>query len=275
MIQTAYWYLHTDQFRYDHFGADALAATQVGRALGGHDHRGRPRAVGAAGLDAVVPDVRPQPADARRRRRRLGHPGRGVRAAALQDGSLRFAGEDPDAPENFPRVLTIWRSNLLGSSAKGNEYFLEHLLGTDSSLRAAGGAARAPAPRRRLEGRGAARQARPAAHARLPDDVDHGVLRRGPAGGHLVREVRPEQHRHAPVRALVQPGHRAAVADPHRLRRVPRDRQGVQRAGRDAPRRPAGRRRGPADARHPGRDGDPVGDRARLEGRASATRCRA
>ena len=26
MIQTAYWYLHTDQFRYDHFGADTLSA---------------------------------------------------------------------------------------------------------------------------------------------------------------------------------------------------------------------------------------------------------
>ena len=33
-------------------------------------------------------------------------------------------------------MLTIWRANLLGSSAKGNEYFLKHLLGTDSSLRA-------------------------------------------------------------------------------------------------------------------------------------------
>ncbi len=27
MIQTAFWYLHTDQFRYDQFGADTLAAT--------------------------------------------------------------------------------------------------------------------------------------------------------------------------------------------------------------------------------------------------------
>ena len=27
MIQTAYWYLHTDQFRYDQFGADTLSAT--------------------------------------------------------------------------------------------------------------------------------------------------------------------------------------------------------------------------------------------------------
>ena len=49
---------------------------------------------------------------------------------------MRFAAEDPDGPGNAPKVLTVWRSNLLGSSAKGDEYFLQHLLGTDSSLRA-------------------------------------------------------------------------------------------------------------------------------------------
>ena len=54
----------------------------------------------------------------------------------LKAGRLRFAGEDPDAPQNYPRILSIWRANLLGSSAKGNEYFLKHLLGTDASLRA-------------------------------------------------------------------------------------------------------------------------------------------
>ena len=37
---------------------------------------------------------------------------------------------------NYPRILSIWRANLLGSSGKGNEYFLKHLLGTDSSVRA-------------------------------------------------------------------------------------------------------------------------------------------
>ncbi|HEX6878208.1 MAG TPA: molybdopterin dinucleotide binding domain-containing protein, partial [Nocardioidaceae bacterium] len=54
----------------------------------------------------------------------------------LKTGELRFACEDPDSPENFPRVLAVWRANLLGSSGKGNEYFLKYLLGTDSSLRA-------------------------------------------------------------------------------------------------------------------------------------------
>ena len=266
MIQTAYWYLHTDQFRYDHFGADALAASKAGGLWAGMTTADVLAQSARLGWMPSYPTFDRNPLTLADDVAASGTPAAEYVPAALQDGSLRFAGEDPDAPENFPRVLTIWRSNLLGSSAKGNEYFLEHLLGTDSSLRARGGAARAPAARRRLEGRGSAREARPAADSRLPDDVDDGVQRRGPAGGHLVREVRPEQHRHASVRALVQPGHRPAVADPHRLRRVPRDRQGVQRARGDAPRCPPGPRRGAPDARHPGRDGDAVGDRARLEG---------
>jgi nitrate reductase alpha subunit len=48
----------------------------------------------------------------------------------LRAGRLRFACEDPDAEDNHPRVLTVWRSNLLGSSGKGHEYFLKHMLGT-------------------------------------------------------------------------------------------------------------------------------------------------
>ena len=55
---------------------------------------------------------------------------------ALQSGEVKFAIEDPDAPENWPRVLTVWRANLLGSSSKGNEYFLRHLLGADNAVRA-------------------------------------------------------------------------------------------------------------------------------------------
>ena len=33
-------------------------------------------------------------------------------------------------------MLTLWRANLLGSSSKGNEYFLKHLLGTSNAVRA-------------------------------------------------------------------------------------------------------------------------------------------
>ncbi len=48
---------------------------------------------------------------------------------SLQDGSLRFACEQPDHPDNFPRIMFVWRSNLLGSSGKGHEYMLKYLLG--------------------------------------------------------------------------------------------------------------------------------------------------
>src|SRR5699024_10390263 len=51
----------------------------------------------------------------------------------LKDGSISFAAEDPDAPENFPRIWSIWRANTLGSSAKGDQYFFRHLLGVDSA----------------------------------------------------------------------------------------------------------------------------------------------
>jgi len=52
----------------------------------------------------------------------------------LVDGSLRMSCEAPDNPRNFPRNLFIWRSNLLGSSGKGHEYMLKHLLGTKNGV---------------------------------------------------------------------------------------------------------------------------------------------
>jgi nitrate reductase alpha subunit len=54
----------------------------------------------------------------------------------LWQGRLRFAAEDPDDPANWPRVLTVWRANLLDSSGKGMEYFMRHLLGTHDAVRA-------------------------------------------------------------------------------------------------------------------------------------------
>jgi nitrate reductase alpha subunit len=54
----------------------------------------------------------------------------------LKADRLHFAGEDPDDPRNFPRVMTIWRANLLGSSGKGMEYFMRHLIGVEDAVRA-------------------------------------------------------------------------------------------------------------------------------------------
>ncbi len=65
------------------------------------------RAAGAADTDGIIRHVTGQ----------------------LVRGELEWAVEHPDAPQNFPRVLFVWRSNLLGASGKGHEYFLRHMLG--------------------------------------------------------------------------------------------------------------------------------------------------
>jgi len=52
----------------------------------------------------------------------------------LAAGDLKLSIEDPDSPENFPRILLMWRANFLASSGKGHEYILKHLLGTDNSV---------------------------------------------------------------------------------------------------------------------------------------------
>jgi nitrate reductase alpha subunit len=53
--------------------------------------------------------------------------------AALEQRRLKFAVEDPDAPDNWPRLWFVWRGNALMASAKGHEYFLKHYLGTHSN----------------------------------------------------------------------------------------------------------------------------------------------
>ncbi|MFH0515800.1 nitrate reductase subunit alpha [Streptomyces sp. M41] len=132
MIGTAYWFLNTDQWRYDRFTADVLASPL-----------GRGRFEGMTGADCLALSARsgwmPSYPTFDRNPLELGEvfgdPVARV-VAELRAGTLKFACEDPDAPENWPRVLTLWRANLLGSSAKGAEYFTRHLLGTHSSLRA-------------------------------------------------------------------------------------------------------------------------------------------
>jgi nitrate reductase alpha subunit len=52
----------------------------------------------------------------------------------LAKREIKMAVEDPDAPENWPRVWYIWRGNALMSSAKGHEYFLKHYLGTHTNM---------------------------------------------------------------------------------------------------------------------------------------------
>jgi nitrate reductase alpha subunit len=135
MIQTAYWYLHSDQFRYDQFGADTLAAAS-GSQQAGKTTADLNAQSARMGWMPSYPTFDRNPLTLADEAEAAGVPVADHVVDQLKSGELRFACEDPDAEANYPRVLTVWRANLLGSSAKGNEYFLKHLLGTDSSVRA-------------------------------------------------------------------------------------------------------------------------------------------
>ncbi len=138
MIGTAYWYMHTDQWRFDGYRADALASPLAEGHLAGMHTADTIAQSARLGWMPFYPQFDRNPLDladeavAAQPDAPVDHV-----VSSLTDGSLKFGIEDVDAPQNWPRTLVLWRANLLGSSSKGNEYFLKHLLGTHSNLMAA------------------------------------------------------------------------------------------------------------------------------------------
>lgn len=136
MAGTSFYYINTDQYRYDGFGADELASP-LGKGLF-QDKALADCLVQAVrlGWTPAFPTFNRNPLELAAEAEAAGQEPADYVVSALKSGALRFAIEDPDAEENWPRVLTVWRANLLGSSSKGNEYFLRHLLGTSDAVRA-------------------------------------------------------------------------------------------------------------------------------------------
>jgi nitrate reductase alpha subunit len=136
MTATSYLYLHTDQWRYEQFGADELS-TPLGRGLfAGKTIVDAMAQSSRLGWAPSYPTFDRNPLDLADAAAAAGQSVNDYVVDELTGGRLHFAGEDPDNPGNFPRVLTVWRSNLLGSSGKGMEYFMRHLLGTHDAVRA-------------------------------------------------------------------------------------------------------------------------------------------
>ncbi|HEX7804813.1 MAG TPA: nitrate reductase subunit alpha [Cellulomonas sp.] len=136
MIGTAFWYLATDQWRYDGLPADALASPLATGAFAGRTTADCLVESTKRGWMPSYPTFDRNPLTLVDDAEAAGMDPAAYVVEELRAGRLHYAVEDPDAPENFPRVLSVWRANILGSSGKGNEYFLKHLLGTDSAVRA-------------------------------------------------------------------------------------------------------------------------------------------
>lgn len=135
-IGTGFWYLATDQWRYDGLPADQLASPLARGKFTGRTTADCMVESVKRGWMPAYPTFSRNPLDLADEAAAAGKEPAQHIVDSLTDGSLEYAVEDPDAPENFPRVVLVWRANILGSSGKGNEYFLKHLLGTDSAVRA-------------------------------------------------------------------------------------------------------------------------------------------
>ncbi len=130
MNSTSFFYAHTDQWRYEKLNARELLSPLANPGDWPEhmlDYNVRAERMGWL---PSAPQLGRNPLEVAKEAQAAGLNVKDYVVQSLKDGSLTLACEDPDAPQNFPRNMFVWRSNLLGSSGKGHEYFLKHLLGT-------------------------------------------------------------------------------------------------------------------------------------------------
>ncbi len=127
---TSFFYAHTDQWRYEKLDVSEILSPLADRkAFGGSliDYNVRAERMGWL---PSAPQLQRNPIRLAAEAEAAGLDAKAYVAAQLKSGDLRMSCEDPDHPDNWPRNMFVWRSNILGSSGKGHEYFLKHLLGT-------------------------------------------------------------------------------------------------------------------------------------------------
>ncbi len=131
---TSSFYAHSDQWRYETLDVkDILSPTAPAGPWDGAliDYNVRAERMGWL---PSAPQLKENPLGIAAKAAAAGLEPKDYVANALKSGDLEMSCDDPDAPENWPRNLFVWRSNLLGSSGKGHEYFLKHLLGAQNGV---------------------------------------------------------------------------------------------------------------------------------------------
>ncbi len=135
MNSTSAWYAHADQWRYETVSSSEILSPTAPdgdyKDLSLIDYNIRAERMGWL---PSAPQLRTNPLEVGKAAMASGKTIPEYVAEQLKAGTLEMSAQDPDAPENWPRNLFVWRSNLLGSSGKGHEYFLKHLLGTDHGV---------------------------------------------------------------------------------------------------------------------------------------------
>ncbi|KZK99971.1 MULTISPECIES: nitrate reductase subunit alpha [unclassified Pseudovibrio] len=134
MNSTSFFYAHTDQWRYETLKVDEILSPTApdgdwDASLIDYNIRAE-----RMGWLPSAPQLEANSLQVAKAIEESGKEAKDYIAQELKSGSLKLSCEDPDNEANWPRNLFVWRSNLLGSSGKGHEYFLRHLLGTEHGV---------------------------------------------------------------------------------------------------------------------------------------------
>ena len=134
MNGTSFFYAHTSQWRHEKLGtSEILSPTADGKlkSMALLDFNAKSERMGWL---PSAPQLSANPLDVVQAAEAAGQDPIQYAVQRLKSGELDMACNDPDNPQNFPRNLFVWRSNILGSSGKGHEYFLKYLLGTQNAV---------------------------------------------------------------------------------------------------------------------------------------------
>jgi nitrate reductase alpha subunit len=150
MNSTSFFYAHTNQWRYERLGIEEILSPLARGELEGSLIDFNVRAERMGWLPSA-PQLRDGGLALCRDAAVRGKDPIAHAIDGLRDGSIALSCTDPDDRRNWPRNLFVWRSNLLGSSGKGHEYFLKYLLGTQHGVQGKDLGAEGVAPPREVK----------------------------------------------------------------------------------------------------------------------------
>ena len=134
MNGTSFFYAHTSQWRHEKLNVSEILSPTADPAAAQDrliDYNVRAERMGWL---PSAPQLQTNPIEVVKAAEAAGQDPVKYAVEQLKSGKLKLSCEDPDHPQNFPRNMFVWRSNILGSSGKGHEYFLKYLLGTQNAV---------------------------------------------------------------------------------------------------------------------------------------------
>lgn len=130
MNGTSFYYAHTDQWRYETLRMSELLSPLAPAGNWPDSPLDYNVKAERMGWLPSAPQLQANPIELGRRLHETGENPADFVINSMKMGDLKFSNQDPDNPINWPRNMFFWRSNVLGASGKGHEYFLKHLVGS-------------------------------------------------------------------------------------------------------------------------------------------------